>query len=176
MHIRLLSYNPETNEFGVTINKYERALEPEISLPSVTKESLAGLELTKVGVSVGGSTYGIVLHIGPIFSVGESKVLPIGFDLFRYIMLTFPEYTEHISAIVFARLVNSEVKARIPVLSALNFESRSSMLPELNAIIAGTTVIAEAPMFVPQANVPPFKRKQLLDYIDSDEEWLDSME
>jgi hypothetical protein len=160
MHIRLLLYNPETNEFGVTLTQKSK---PFISLPNVTKQNIAGLKLFKLRVQLGSYKCSIAVHVGPILSVGTNKVIPIGFELFKFIMTNYTEFTEQTSDGLFEQLLKSDVQSRIPGFSELDFESKPSDAVELyRKLFAFTnpkTVHDEAPEFVSEPSQPSKKHK-----------------
>jgi hypothetical protein len=167
MHIRLVCYDPETNKFGVTLTHFS-GNRPMVSLPKVTKAGVAGLKLFKLAVTSGCYKCSIVVHVGPIVSVGENDVIPVGFDLFKYIMTNFTEYTEQISKVTFASLIKSDVKARIPGFSELNFKSEPSNMTalwkEIDAFLDHKTVHVGATKFVSDTSEPSKKRKFDPDY------------
>jgi len=167
MHIRLVCYDPETNKFGVTLTHFSDN-RPRVSLPNVTKAGVAGLKLFKLAVTSGCYKCSIVVHVGPIVSVGENDVIPVGFDLFKYIMTNFTEYTEQISKVTFASLIKSDVKARIPGFSELNFKSEPSNMTalwkELDPFLDPKTKHAVATKFVSDTPEPSKNRKFDPDY------------
>jgi hypothetical protein len=167
MLIRLVCYDPETNKFGVTLTHFS-GNRPWVSLPNVTKASVAGLKLFKLAVTNGCYKCSIVVHVGPIVSVGKNDVIPVGFDLFKYIMTNFTEYTEPTSKVTFASLIKSDVKARIPGFSELDFESKQADIPaiwkELDPFLDPKTKHAVATKFVSDTPKSSKKRKFDPDY------------
>jgi hypothetical protein len=167
MLIRLVCYDPETNTFGVTRSHLSTGT-PVVSLPNVTKASVAGLKLFKLAVRNGSYKCSIVVHVGSIVSVGEKKVIPVGFDLFKLVMKNFTEYTEQTSRVTFASLIKSDVKARIPGFSQLDFDSKPSdsraLYKELDTFLDPKIDHVEATKFVSDTPEPSKKRKVDHDY------------
>ena len=110
----------------------------------------------------------IVVHVGRIVSVGEKDVIPVGFDLFKYIMTNFTEYTEPTSKVTFASLIKSDVKARIHGFSELDFESKQAdtreIWKELDPFLDPKTKHTAATKFVSDTPEPSKKRKVDHDY------------